>query len=287
VNSPDVREAITQIRKLPTLPAVLGQILATTADPDSSAADLGRLIENDQSLSAALLRIANSAYYGYPRQIKSITAAIVRLGFYEMRKLALAATAFRSLSAGRSDYDRVQLWRHAIATAIATERLAGMLGISNEACFVSGLLHDIGKVVLDKLYPGPFRTAARQAHAQHKFVRETECDLFKLDHAQAGAFLAEHWELPPEIVEAIRYHHAPGLNAIDPALVNLVALANFTAYQAGLGESSNGRPALLPETAAIALNIGEPQWSRASNALKRSQDQINDFLSAITGAPGA
>ncbi len=146
VDAPEVRDAILRVRDLPTLPTVLGKILSAAADPDSSALDLGRLISSDQSLSATLLKLVNSAYYGFYRQIKSVTQAIVMLGFNEVRNLTLTATAFRTLSASTSDYDRNQLWRHTLAAAIAAERCAKMKKLSIGGAFEAGLLHDIGKV---------------------------------------------------------------------------------------------------------------------------------------------
>ena len=117
MEKPDVRDAVTRIRELPTLPSVLGQILTIVADPDASALDLGRHITADQSLSATILKLVNSAYYGFYRQIKSVTMAIVILGFVEVRNLVLAATTFRILADSPSRFDRTQLWRHSVWTS--------------------------------------------------------------------------------------------------------------------------------------------------------------------------
>jgi len=278
---PDIHEAISRIRQLPTLPSVLAQILATVAEPDASALDLGRHIAADQSLSAILLRLVNSAYYGFYRQINSVTKAIVILGFVEVRNLVVATTAFRALSGGYSQYDRVQLWRHALATAMASERCATMLDTGIEEAFVCGLLHDIGKVTLDMLYPEEFRAAADRAHSEGKFIRETERETFGMDHAEVGGLLGEHWNLPASVVDAIQYHHAPEESAQNPRQADLTAVANFIAYEAGIGESGNGCEPLVPEAAISRLGASETQWRDICEDLRQVHGRIDEILGTL------
>lgn len=281
MSMPDTREAVLRISNLPTLPSVLGKILATAADPDASALDLGKLIASDQSLSATLLKLVNSAYYGFPRRIASVSQAIVMLGFLEVRNLTLTATAFRSLAKSSSDYDRVQLWRHSIATATAAERCAKKLNIECEGCFESGLLHDIGKVALDLLFPEKFREAAHRAHQDNRRMAELEREVLGADHAEVGGILGEHWNLPPGVVEAIRYHHEPGLAKAEPALACLTAIANHAAYQADLGERSSPMPPEFPHEAAQRLGISEGQCEELATDLAAGRDKIDEFVSAL------
>ncbi|MBI2433775.1 MAG: HDOD domain-containing protein [Candidatus Hydrogenedentes bacterium] len=282
---PNVRDAVLRIRDLPTLPSVLGKILATAADPDASALDLGKHISADQSLSATLLKLVNSAYYGFYRQIASVSQAIVMLGFLEVRNLTLTATAFRTLGQSTSDYDRVQLWRHSLGTAMAAERLAKLLKMETEGVFESGLLHDIGKVALDMLYPEEFRQAAHRAHAEGRPVHETERQIFGVDHAEIGGILGEHWNLPPAVVEAICCHHAPEQATLNPALAHLIALADALTYQADLGELSNGIPPELPEKSLQQLRLTAGQALEIVEVLKKSQEKIDEFVGALR--PGA
>lgn len=278
---PDVRDAVTRIRDLPTLPSVLSKILATAADPDASALDLGQHIAADQSLSATLLKLVNSAYYGFYRQIKSVTQAIVLLGFLEVRNLTLAATAFRTLGSSGSDYDRLQLWRHSLATAMAAERCAKRLRADTEGSFEAGLLHDIGKVALDLLYPERFQSAAHQAHERECFIAETELAEFGLDHAEVGGLLGEHWNLPPAVVQAIRFHHAPERAPEDSPLTALTALGNYISYLAGLGERSNGRMPEFPEAAAARLRLNEAACAEIASELQRNAGKIDELLGAM------
>lgn len=282
MSKPDVESAIDRIRELPTLPSVLGKILNTAADPDASALDLGQHITADQSLSATLLKLVNSAYYGFYRQITSVTQAIVMLGFLEVRNIALTATAFRSLSSGSSDYDRLQLWRHSLASAMAAEQLNKALKCDVDGAFEAALLHDIGKVVLDTLYPELFLKAAHNAHAQGKTISETLTEVVGMDHAEVGALLGEHWNLPPAVVDAIRHHLKPEGATVAPELTHLTALANAITYAAGLGESSNGRPLELPEVSIQALKATPEVLETVKKKLEDSRANIDEFLGALS-----
>lgn len=283
VSTPNVKDAILRIKDLPTLPSVLGKILATAADPDASALDLGQHISADQSLSATLLKLVNSAYYGFYRQISSITQAIVMLGFLEVRNLTLTATAFRTLSKSSSSYDRIQLWRHSLATAMAAERINKRLKLGIEGSFESGLLHDFGKVALDMLYPDEFRQAAGASHARECFIFESEREVFDTDHAEVGGLLGEHWNLPPAVVEAIRLHHQPEAAEKAPRLVALIAVANFVTYGARLGESSNGRAPEFPAAAAEVIGVSEAFATELADELSKEHNKVDEFLGTLKG----
>ena len=280
-NSP-ISASIARVETLPTLPAVLARILSTAADPGASALDLARHISADPALTATLLRIVNSAFYGFKRRIDKITEAIVILGFTEVRNLALAATAFGSLPETSSAYDRTQLWRHSIAAAIAADRCAKTTGIANpDTCFVAGLLHDIGKVVFDVLDPENCRRAALHAHSRRMRIAEAERQLFQYDHTGVGAALGRHWNLPAPITQAIQHHHAAETRADLPETAKLTAVANALAYSADLGEASSGVPPAFPAGTAQALGISEEQHHALENELRNAAPRIEGFIGAI------
>lgn len=279
----DIQEAVRRIQELPTLPSVLGQVMATMAQPDASALDLSRHIAADQSLSAVVLKIVNSAYYGFFRRVKSVTQAIVILGFVEVRSLVLTATAFRSFPGGAAKDLRAQLWRHALATAIAAERCAIATDVARDEAFVCGLLHDIGKVVLDSLYAEEFQKAAGLALSEGKFIRETEREVFGMDHAEVGGLLSEHWDLPSSIVDAIRGHHTPPEPGRPPSPGDITALANFIVHESGIGFSGNGCEPIVPEMSLAHLNVSEKEWRALADELQRSRDRIDNILGALNG----
>lgn len=282
VEEPAPREALEKIKKLPTLPSVLTQILHTASDPEASALDLGRHIAADQALSSSVLRIVNSAYYGFFRTITSITEAIVILGFVEVRNIVLTAKAFDAFPEDGSPYDRIQLWRHSLATAMAADRCAKMLKLPHkDAYFVSGLLHDFGKVALDTLYPERFRRAVQHAQERKQALRETEREEFGLDHALFGGLLGEHWNLPDTIVDAIRLHHSDAAARHDDRAVPVTAAANYLTYLAGLGESCNGGPPSEPRAVLDVLGVNDGLIKHFVGEMDAARDRIDALIGAL------
>jgi putative nucleotidyltransferase with HDIG domain len=282
VDALDVRDTISRISGLPTLPAVLGQILEALSDPDSSALDLGKHIAADQSLSATLLRQVNSAYYGFYRRITDVKDAVVILGFREVQNMVMAATAFRTFPRGRSEYDRARLWRHSLASAMAAERVAKRVGLQLEGGYFSaGLLHDIGKVALDSMLPEHFDEAVKLALEQGKPLYEVEPIVFGLDHAEVGGVLGEHWNLPPILVEAIRRHHQPETALLSPELAQVTAVANHLAYLADFGDSVNPESHAMPAQTAIQLKLTPAAWEPIVAELREAEARIEAMLGAI------
>lgn len=284
MKAPNIEDALLNIRELPTLPAVLGKILSTAADPDASAIDLGRLIAADQSLSATLLKLVNSSYYGFYRQIKTVTQAIVVLGFLEVRNLTLTATAFQAFDSVPSKYDRPQLWRHSLAVAIAADRIAKLLKRNTEGCFESGLLHDLGKVVLDWLYPELYRDAVANANTNACSIADAELPIFTMNHATVGGLLGEYWNLPESVVETIRFHHDPASAKLDPEQVHIIAAANALTYRAGLGEASSGCPPELSPEIMARLGLTEAHCNTVVAELAENAVKIEQMVGTLTGS---
>lgn len=283
LNQPDIQDTLSSIRELPTLPAVLGKILNTAADPDASAIDLGRLIAADQSLAATLLRLVNSSYYGFYRQINTVTQAIVVLGFLEVRNLALTATAFQAFDEFPSNYDRQQLWRHSLAVALAADRIAKLIKRDTEGAFESGLLHDIGKVVLDWRYPELFRKAVADANDRECAIADAEVEVFGMNHATVGGMLGEHWNLPESVVEVIKCHHDPASASIDPQQAYIVMLANALAYEAGIGEGSSGCLPGVPAAVLERLGLTEDHCATVIAELNENAIKIDQMVGSLAG----
>lgn len=274
----NVERTLERIESLPTLPTVVAQVFDTACNPEASALDLARHIAADQSLSAAVLRLVNSAYYGFNRKITTVTDAVVILGFLVVRDLALTATAFQAFPNTGSSFDRTQLWRHSLAVAMACDRIAKRMKLPPEkGYFSAGLLHDVGKVLLDVIDPDQYEAAAALAHQQDLPMWQAEIELLGIDHAQAGALFVNHWNLPGAFADAIQYHHDPA-NAPDDELVQAVALANYLAYQAGLGEHMEGRAPDFPERAAAFLGAEESHRQQTVEEVAEGTDRIDALL---------
>ena len=202
-----------KLADLPPLPAVVTRIMQTINNPATGADELSRLISLDQGLSSKILRIVNSAYYGFPKRISTITHAVVILGFNTVRNLVLGVSAFGMLpqKAGASGLNRNKFWEHSVATAVAASVLAKtrkpMARSAVEEAFVAGLLHDVGKLFLDSYFPVQFAVCMAFASREKITQGEAERRVLDIDHMVVGRKIAEHWNFPPNLVNAIGAHH--------------------------------------------------------------------------------
>jgi HD-like signal output (HDOD) protein len=277
------RMAIAQLKTLPTLPAVVLRVLETAQDPDASALDLGKIIVQDQSLAANVLKLVNSAAYGQFRQVEDINRAVVTLGFSEVRNVVLSVAAINTMPVSSSGYERTPLWRHSMATATAADnidRLCGTSGVGG--AFTAGLLHDIGKVALDALFPSEFMQAAQAAGNQNTTLGESLRTVMGVDHFEAGTLLAAQWNLPIGVVDAIGHQETPDESSGDGTLARIVALANGFAIEAGYGEPQIAHEATLPDGVYESLGLQEAHRDTVLDGLREAQPRIEAFVSALS-----
>ena len=223
---PSIEEVIRQVRDLPTLPEVVIRVAEMVNNPHASAKDLGKIIAHDQVQTARLLKLVNSSYYGFPRDITKVTTAIVVLGFNSIRQLLLSSAVFEMFENEKIDgFRRIELLRHAVATAIASRTIGKYLAHPElEELFVAGLLHDIGKVVMDSYFHEEYATVIERAVEEEITFHSAERDLLDYDHTIVGQMLAKHWRLPEKLAMMIANHHHPasaGRYGRDTAIVHL------------------------------------------------------------------
>lgn len=191
---------------IPSLPIVASRILHIVADDNSSLEDLKRVISMDQSFSSRLLKVANSPYYRASNTIADITDAITRIGFTTVQALVFAI----SLKDLRRPLNKVdfQLWEHSLAVSVASGLIARDLGMmSTGEPFVYGLLHDIGKVVINLSLKNDFSEVIRLVEAQNIPFWEAEKSVLGFDHGDMGRYVAEQWRLPASLAFVIANHH--------------------------------------------------------------------------------
>ncbi|UCD57729.1 MAG: HDOD domain-containing protein, partial [Candidatus Hydrogenedentota bacterium] len=197
-----------EITEISTLPQVMVRIMEIITDEDSSATDLANEIAKDASLTAKILKMVNSAYYGFYREIVKVSDAVVVLGFSEIRRLSLAISVLDMFGGSRAKH-RLEFWNHSFACAAMSDILAKEWGMHDNGAFTAGLLHDIGKAVLDQYFASMF--SAVQACMQERSLKahEAEGQLLGFDHTDIGYWLSERWNLPMSLSEAIHCHHRP------------------------------------------------------------------------------
>jgi HD-like signal output (HDOD) protein len=229
MRSPDqIKERIQSIIQLPALPAVAMEVVDLVDNPKTSASKLGKVISTDQALTAKVLKIANSPFYGFPKKISTIDFAIIVLGFDALKEIIISISLVSSLQKKSDSYlDARAFWDHAISTGVIARRLARDLGyrVSGEV-FVGGLLHDMGISILHRYFYNEFKRIVEIVRETNLTFLEAEESVLGTTHAEVGGWLAERWNLPDHLIEALSLHHAPGKARRNPDLVSLIHCAD-------------------------------------------------------------
>ncbi|MDP7033351.1 MAG: HDOD domain-containing protein [Planctomycetota bacterium] len=241
---------IQRIPDLPTLPTVAQRINEAMQDPTTSAQDIGEIISHDPSLSAKTLKIVNSAFYGFPKQITSVTRSIVILGFNKVKSIALTTAIIGGLKrTSNNGFDFYQFWEHSLAVAIAAERSAHELGLKvEEDAFVAGLLHDIGKVVISQFLEKEFSEITELVIKDDLTMAQAEMEIMGVDHSRIGKWLAERWNFPQNIIVPIWRHHKPDLATEARELTHVVHLADLIVRALGIGSGGDNNMPKISES---------------------------------------
>jgi putative nucleotidyltransferase with HDIG domain len=247
-----LRVSLEELQALPTLPAVALRVMELARAPETPLDTLAKLIERDPALSAAILRVVNSAFYERPQPVSSVQRALVVLGVAEVRRICLVVAVFKAFPErpGQAGLDRKLFWQHSAACGVAARRLCELLKSPHDGEeFTAGLLHDVGKLILDLCFPESYREAVAISYRDGCSMAHAERQLFDADHTEVGAWLAERWKLPGELTAAIRWHDSPEL-APEPHLAAIVHLADVFARVTGNGFGGERGPVAVQETAA-------------------------------------
>jgi putative nucleotidyltransferase with HDIG domain len=254
----DVVFRVTQ--KLPGLPQTTLRALQVINNPDFRMAELTNIIRLDQALAARVLQWANSPFYGLRHKVSTLEHAIMVMGANAIQGLLLTIAVREKLVARVSGYGlkEGELWRHSVAVAGGARWLAVKQKYKQpDQAFVAGLLHDIGKLVLDELlrYESSWEQEWSKLREQGASFIELEHWLTGLDHAELGSKIAQQWNLPELLIESIAYHHAPEKATIEPCLTNFVHLADAAALMIGTGLGYDGLSYELNEKTLTACHI--------------------------------
>ena len=231
-------DLVDDVRELPlTVSAVLAQVIQECDNADASVASLARIMSGDQALAAMVLKLANSAYYGYARKIESLPDAVVLLGFASVKNLAITASITRLLASDHDDFGQYRrgIFDHSLCTGIAARVLGRARRISGEKAFLAGLLHDLGLIVPVCYRKDAFHELVDQMQKAQAPAHEVEQGLLGFSHAELGALVAAEWKFPPGLCEALRYHHDPSQAVIDPGLAMAVNCGDWLAKRLDVG----------------------------------------------------
>ncbi len=247
----NLKKQLSKISDLATLPVVANNVIQITNNPKSSALEVAKAISQDAALTSRILKMANSAMYGFPQKITTINHAIVILGFANIRNLVLAASIYDMFAPNGQPqlFDRVGFWEHSLACGITSKLLAKRLGIKNiEEAFIWGLLHDLGKIVLDTYFHTDFAGVIKLVEEKNILIRDAEMEVLGYDHAEVGGIVAGNWNLPQTLIKVIRFHHAPPQANESMRLAAIVHMADIFCRAIDLGNGGDRKiPCMHPE----------------------------------------
>lgn len=231
-----IKTITKRIQGLPTLPPVVRKITALVESPDVTAQEVGKLISSDQVLSAKVLKLVNSPFYGFPGRISSISHAVILLGFNVIKGVVLSASVFEIM-----ETSMVGLWEHSLGSAIASGTIARALGLNEpEEISTAALLHDIGKVLVRVSLPADYSRIARVVEDTGCSFRDAETRVLGVDHADIGLWLSHEWGMPERLTVPISLHHEPEAATKFKDRVAVVHIADAVIRAFGVG--SGGDP---------------------------------------------
>jgi len=244
-------EVVRNLDDLPSLPAVVMELLNSIDQEDVDIAVLAKKVSHDQALTAKTLRLANSSLYGLQVKVTTIQQAITFLGFQTTRNLITAAALTGCFAEGHCPgFHHQAFWRHSIATAACAKVLARQMRFNQDYAFTAGLLHDIGRLVLVACFPQQYGQALAYRKAHDCYMLEAERSVLGVDHVDAGLVLAEHWNFSDTMRLAIAGHHDPETPGAG-FLAAIIHIANAVVHALDLVDDEDD---LVPPISSVAWN---------------------------------
>jgi len=240
------KELVTGSIRLVSLPEVCIRINEMLDNPAVTAVELGQVISQDTSLTARLLKIVNSSYYGFQAKIETVSRAVTVVGLRELRGLVIAASAVETFSnVPDTILNKVRFWRHSLYCGVIARLLAEQCNVLHgERLFVAGLLHDIGKLIIAQRLPTETRMIALEADSGERSEFEVEQDFLGFNHAEVGGELMHAWNMPETLFESVAYHHDPRCAEVGVMETCLIHLANIFTDEAEQGLDMTGETPL-------------------------------------------
>ena len=276
-----IRSKRTQI---PTLPVIVQKVLNLACNDDTTVPDLVSVISKDQAIANKLLRLANSAYFGFSSKVDSIHRAISLLGFNEILGLVVGMGVFSAFKGkgAKEVMDMEGLWLHGIGCATAARVIAKkILPGQLDLIFLNGLLHDMGKIFLAVYFPDEYAAVLRGAQETRTALFIQEKKIMGLSHADIAGLLMEHWRFPDNLIMPCRFHHAPDNCPLDYQRVTLIVeLADCLCHNAEIGISGN--PVIVrKEIVGRQLKLSSNSQKEVMHALNEQKAEIEDFLELL------
>lgn len=269
-------DLISEDEKIFSLPKIYFELQDALNNPDKTFQDIGDVISCDPALSARLLKIVNSPFFGFPSKIETISHAISIIGMSQLADLALATLViyqFRGIP--NSLFNMEKFWRHSMACGVAARSIAEFKGETNvERFYLAGILHDIGRLVIFKKEPALARDAFFMSKEKEENIYQSERELMGFDHADVGGELLKAWQLPPRLVAAVAFHHQPELAKEFPVEAAIIHTSDYIVHVLQVGSDAEfSEPQLYPKSWEI-IGLDPDDFEFMKDQVKRQYEGI-------------
>jgi len=281
----------TYIDKMPSLPITVSKIMEICNDPNTSPADLNRVISVDPVLMGKVMKLINSAYYGISQEITSLARAIIMLGINTVKNLALSTAVLGNLGNSR-EFQALNMegfWRHSLCTGVTAKLIAKKRKVdlrSLEEYFIAGLLHDLGKIPINNKLLDEYLLTIRLADRDHQPLYLTEKETLGFDHTEIGEIIVNTWKLSPEIHNCVVYHHDPlRFTGEGKDILYSVVMANYFANIFEMGFAGDRYPAKVDPQISSYLGITLDHLEELEDQVYQEIEKARIFLNlAASGA---
>jgi putative nucleotidyltransferase with HDIG domain len=273
------------VTRLPPMPAMVARLNALVANPEVDMKALAEEISHDPAITAAIIRLSNSAYYRPSRAIRSVHEAIVTLGLRVVKNIVVVAASKGILKVDLDSYkmEAPEMWDHSLVVAELAASIARLKKRSDcpeDVAFTAGLLHDVGKVILVQYFHRVFlQIIADMERQPGTSFTDLERKYTGYSHDEVGAALLERWSFPAELVEAVRYNYHPDRATVNPGLCSMVHIANVIALSAGIGIDIGGLNEQLNATALQTLSLSDRELEALYGHLPEFLEKLSDLRS--------
>lgn len=271
VASPLLKQLISQLASLPAMPGLYVELMEAVKSPSTSLQQVGAVIQRDIAMTAKILQLVNSAFFGIGRHIASAGEAVTYLGVETISRLALCVQLFSQFrTSGLPRFSIEELWRHSMATATLSRRIAQSENAPKRLareCMTAGLLHDVGKLIFASRLPERYNEALTLAESRNIAQTEAEREIFGATHPEVGAYLLWLWGIPVDLIEATAFHHNPA-DGMAKTFTALTAVHVANALQYEVRATTSGLMAQIDQgyLARLGLVDGLPKWRALAQA---------------------